>query len=132
MKVRRRPAVTLQIHHLDDGDETDFVLSHVGRAATSVGCEIERPSDQTNSVLIHCVFEEDDKERKLSGLLRRAEALISNLTRAEVEAVRAIDLEIALVVESDYWQVYLEAELLKVCGEKSISIRVVDIEKCMR
>ena len=132
MKVRGSPAVTLQIHHLDDGDETEFVLSHVVRAATSVGCAIERPTDETNSVLIHCLFEEDDKERKLSGLLRKAEVLISKITSAEVEAVRAIDLQFTLVVESASWHVDLEPALLKVCGEKLISIRIVDNNKYMR
>ena len=129
MKVRGAPAVTLQIHHLDEGDETDFVLSHVERAAAISKCGIERPSDETNSILIHCLFNHSSKEERFAGLLGVAELLITSLTKEEVEAVRSIDVELTLVVESGSWFVHLDSSLLIACGEKSISIRVIDNEK---
>ena len=127
MKVRRKPAVALQIHHLDDGDETDFVLRHVGRAASVANCAIERPSDETNSILIHCLFDDSNEERMLYGLLGVAEKLIANLTSEDLRNVRSSCLDVTLVVQPGTWISHFKPSLLSACGEKLIPIRVVQL-----
>jgi hypothetical protein len=126
--------VTLQIHHLDEGVEADLVMAAVGRAAQHAGCRIERPTEETNSFLVHCEIAPDKKSREeaMRLILRKAKTLLLALTDADVSTIRAEFLSIRLIVQTDAATTSLESDLLTACSTHGVHIAVWDMQKLMR
>jgi hypothetical protein len=126
--------VVLQIHHLDDGDEADTVVAVLSTAVESSGCRIERPSHETNSILVHCgpaCDEDSDDPVRLENRLDKAASLLTALSKEDVDAIHAMDLEIMLCIQTDADRIWLPPELLHACASHGIGISVVDMTRLM-
>ena len=126
--------VALQIHHLDEGEEANLVVSAIAEAAATSGCRIERPSEETNSILVHCEAPEEDKlgdGQAIQGMLEKATSLIGMLTQKNVDSIYQLDLRIMLSIQTSSDRVWLEPDLLKACAKHAIGISLYDMSKVM-
>jgi len=125
--------VILQIHHLDDNEEADLVLQHIGSAVAAVRCRVERPTEASNSILVFCEADPEKHSRdRLSAMLENACRLVEALESSKVQAISDLGLAISLVVRSAAWQVQIPPDLARACGQKGIGIRIEDVEKFIR
>ena len=125
--------VALQIHHLDDDEEADFIENLLRNALLATGSRLERPTSETNSILIFdnspITFTSADEH--LCILLDRSLNLLSAITSDQIQEILSLDLGIRLFIQAESCRIELEPELLAKCGELGIRITIWDQDKAM-
>ena len=117
--------VALQIHHLDDGDETDVVESALAELAGRAGLIFERPTEETNSALVRSgPIGASEEWRALSLHLSRMHDFLKHVQPIDLDPIRELGIGITLRICCSGYSQVLEPFILKECGRLDIPIQM--------
>lgn len=121
--------VFLQIHHLDDGEEADEIISIIEQKHLPNNWLIERPTEESNSVLIQYVqnetFNLEYVERDF--LFNKAVELLMSIDVEQIEKIKVHQLGVILKIITNEFALPIPADLLGECGRLKIDIYVLNL-----
>lgn len=117
--------IALQIYHLDD-NEADKIVSILDRKPLPRNWFVERPTDETNSVLVRFhrneAFESEVVQRDF--LFKRSTELLSVFDKKQMDEIKQHDLKITLRIMTKEFALPLPAKLLGECGRLGIDLYI--------
>ncbi len=120
--------LALHIYHLDEGEEADRVVQILREGGLGPDWRIERPTEATNAIFVPAEVENEPgegwqiREQKLA----RALVLLRALGRKAIEAIRALDLQVAMRIVTADWVLPLSAEFVAECARLDLGIFIVN------
>ena len=115
----------LQIYHIDDNDEgLDEVVSILERRRLQEGWKINKPTEETNSILIrynrNTKLEPEYVERDF--LLNNAAEFLMPFEKKQFDEVKAFQLKVMLKIITEEFALPVPAKLLAECGRLGIDL----------
>ncbi len=125
-------SLALHIYHLDEGEEADRVIQLLKPFGIGDKWPVERPTEQTNAIFVPVEIRDiatevwEIRQQKLNKSL----ALLRALDRKTVDAIRALDLSVAMRVHTTEFFLPLESEFVSECGRLGLEICIYNSKAC--
>ncbi|WKZ46865.1 MAG: hypothetical protein QY306_13695 [Anaerolineales bacterium] len=120
--------IVLQIYHLDNNDEDlDQIVSILERKGLREGWEINKPTDETNSILVRY-----NRNQKLEPEYAERDFLFNNVAeflmpfeKKQIDEVKTFQLGVMLKIVTEEFALPIPAKLLTECGRLGIDIYIL-------
>ena len=114
----------LHIYHLDNDEEADKIVRLLESTGIGNRWTIERPTDETNAIFVHAGKSGQDDDSRDEQLFHEAQELVRTIDRKTVEAIKAMDLCLALRITTSDFYLALPEDLVAECGIVGLQICV--------
>ena len=110
--------LAFHVYHLDDGPEADAVIAFLTDAGIGSKWRIERPTDETNSILIPIELESNSAHCPPFDPpnLEKAVAFLRTLRPEPLAAIRAMQLSTAMRFHTRGFLLQLPTDFVNECG----------------
>ena len=125
--------IAMQIHHLDD-NEANGIISIINRKSLPNDWFIERPTDETNLVLVRYDRNEDFESEVVERdfLFDNAAELLSFFEKKQNDEIKAFDLNVTLKIMTKEFALPIPTKLLGECGRLGIGIYILNLNSFER
>jgi hypothetical protein len=112
--------LSIHIYHLDDDEEADAIVNALESLGIGERWTIERPTDETNAIFVPVGNDQQHDEDQ--GPYQAALELVRAMDRETVEAIKAMDLRVALRITTSDFYISLPESLVSACGILGLEI----------